>query len=130
MRLLCLVALSTLASCGHMQRDAARQKCADRAAKVELLAPKPGVEAKRSATDAYGSAVISLSTKNYDFAMRELEECVQADPHFAQCYRGLGNAYEGKFDNENAVVNYLRYLQLKPDAADRDDICERILRRD
>lgn len=99
----------------------------------------------------YNLAVAYIAGKQYDEAIKSLEQVVKLKPDFADTYYSLGLAYEelaaqatseteedsktsdkvidkqAAFDNiSKAIENYNQYLSRKIDASDKDKVNERI----
>lgn len=56
--------------------------------------------------------------KDYDTAVRYYQRAVDADSNYAQAVMSLGYAYSNLGDQQRAVEQMQRYIQLSPDAAD------------
>jgi tetratricopeptide (TPR) repeat protein len=56
--------------------------------------------------------------KDYDTAVRYYQKAVEADSSYAQAVMSLGYAYSNLGDQQRAVDQMQRYIQLSPDAAD------------
>jgi tetratricopeptide repeat protein len=70
----------------------------------------------------------ALRSFNPTEAMAAFQEALRLDPHLAGAHRGMGMAYVLEGKNAEAKTEYRRYLQLAPDAPDREQI-QRLLAR-
>jgi len=60
----------------------------------------------------YARGMVSYSKRDYDKAVQQLKEAVQASPGFANGYAGLGLALEGIGSREDAVAAFQKALEL------------------
>jgi tetratricopeptide (TPR) repeat protein len=62
--------------------------------------------------------------KRYAGALSRYKEAVQADPHFAPAYLGLGKVYERMGLKQKALEAYQRYLDELPSKKQADEATE------
>lgn len=68
-------------------------------------------------------AVIYIKKEDYKQARAAMEKGVEADPEFAPLYKKLGELCMQKLnDFPAAITNYKKYLEVKPDAPDKNVI--------
>jgi predicted Zn-dependent protease len=60
--------------------------------------------------------------ENREKAESSYQKALQADPSNAEAFRGLGFVYEDEGKNDQAIVNFRKYLQMAPQAWDRTKI--------
>ncbi|UCC38693.1 MAG: tetratricopeptide repeat protein [Candidatus Aminicenantes bacterium] len=80
--------------------------------KYTILAQEVG---GMSGIDKYNEAVKCINSGEVDSAIRLLEEAVQIDPKLADGYYQLGLSYMNKAENEKAISNLEKYLELEPE---------------
>jgi len=68
-----------------------------------------------SGIDKYNEAVKYLNDGNIDLAIPLFEEAIKLDPKLADAYYQLGMAYVNKGENEKAISNLEKYLELEPE---------------
>lgn len=73
-------------------------------------------------TVLFNLAVAHFNRKEWDAAIAGFRRVVGVDPKFAEAYRDMGFALQVKGDNAGALENLRKYLVLKPDASDVEDI--------
>src|SRR6266436_6788192 len=67
-----------------------------------------------------------LKKGNYDAAIDRFIDATRFQPKLAIPWKLLGEAYEKKHDNSDAVESYKKYLELFPNAADAAKVKKRI----
>lgn len=78
---------------------------------------------KERGTYHYNLAVAYTQAKLYDEAVDAYKKSLEAFPNNADAYYNLGLLYENfKGDPDAAISCYQKYVELKPDAADRDEV--------
>lgn len=71
----------------------------------------------------YNLAVSYTQAKLYDEAVEAYEKSLTFNPDNADAHYNLGLLYAGyKNDPDKAVLHYRKYLELRPDASDKDDV--------
>jgi tetratricopeptide (TPR) repeat protein len=68
-----------------------------------------------SGIDKYNEAVECINNGEVDSAIRLFEEALQLDPKLADAYYQLGLSYINKAENEKAISNIEKYLELQPE---------------
>ncbi|GAG06082.1 unnamed protein product, partial [marine sediment metagenome] len=68
-----------------------------------------------SGIDKYNEAVKYINNGDVDSAIPLLEETIQLDSRLADAYYQLGLVYINKAENEKAISNLERYLELQPE---------------
>ncbi|KAG2658480.1 hypothetical protein PVAP13_1KG257000 [Panicum virgatum] len=61
---------------------------------------------------------IYYQIRNYDMCIAKNEEALAIDPHFAECYGNMANAWKEKGDIDLAIRYYLTAIQLRPNFCD------------
>ena len=78
---------------------------------------------KERARFHYNLAVAYTKAKLYDDAIEAYETSLALDPNNADAHYNLGLLYSDvKNNSEKAVAHYKKYIELKPDAEDRDEV--------
>ena len=94
--------------------------------KKELESRLSALEAamkKERALFHYNLAVAYTKSKLYDDAIEAYEKSLGLDPNNADAHYNLGLLYSDvKNNSKKAIAHYKKYLELKPDAEDRDDV--------
>ncbi len=74
-----------------------------------------------------GEALVYIQTKDYEQARRILDQLIEEDPQFAEAWanRGILNDREGRF--EEAMRDYEKALELKPELAKGPSFLYRLL---
>jgi Flp pilus assembly protein TadD len=67
-----------------------------------------------------------LKKGDYDAAIDRFQDAARLQPGLAQPFLLLGEAYEKKDDLADALTAYRKYLDLYPNAPDREKIQKRI----
>ena len=67
-----------------------------------------------------------LKKGNYDAAIDRFIDATRFQPKLAIPWKLLGEAYEKKHDNSDAIESYKKYLELFPDAADATKVKKRV----
>jgi tetratricopeptide (TPR) repeat protein len=67
-----------------------------------------------------------LKKGNYDAAIDRFMDATRLQPKLAIPWKLLGEAYEKKHDNSDAIESYKKYLELFPSAADAARVKKRI----
>ena len=80
----------------------------------------------RSAQHYYSLGAAFYKKKMYDRATEAYLRCLEIKPSYANAERGIGLAMEKAGLENEAAVHFRKYLELKPDARDRDRILEAI----
>jgi tetratricopeptide (TPR) repeat protein len=65
-----------------------------------------------------GAAIEMLAEKktgSWEEAKEPLKKCIEADPNYADCYHDLGRAYLWTDGEQDALVNYTKAIEHKPD---------------
>ncbi len=75
----------------------------------------------QEANMAYGSAVEFLNAKQWDQAIARFNSIIQVCPEHIQANRGLGMAYYGKGNYEQAVTYYQKVIDLRGDKVEAGD---------
>ena len=71
----------------------------------------------------YNLAVSYAQAKLYDEAIASYEKSLTFNPDNADAHYNLGVLYaDFKSDSEKAISNYRKYLELKPDANDKEEV--------
>jgi len=70
----------------------------------------------------FNIAVSHFNHKEWDQAIAGFRKVIAADPTMAEAYRNLGWVLQVTGDNEGAIKNLRKYLELEPDAADADEV--------
>ena len=83
-----------------------------------------GQIAEKRAADAKDRAVID---RQLDKAVEAYEEASRLDPHYADPYRALGIIRYKAGDKDGALKAFHRYLELRPDAPDAQQIRDYVL---
>ncbi len=63
---------------------------------------------------------------NYDAAIDRFMDATHFQPTLARPWRLIGEAYEKKHDNGNAIESYKKYLEVLPGAEDAAKVKKRI----
>lgn len=75
----------------------------------------------------YNLGIVYAQAQRYDEAIEAYQQSLELDPKNADAHYNLGLLYERvKSQSERAAWHYRRYLELKPQAEDRDDVQQRI----
>lgn len=74
----------------------------------------------------YSLGAAFYKNKMYNRAAEAYLRCLDIKPSYANAERGLGLALEKAGREDEAVVHFRKYLELKPDARDRERILEAI----
>lgn len=75
------------------------------------------------ATYYYNLAVAYTEAKLYDEAVQAYESSLKFNPTSPDAHYNLGIIYDNiQKDQEKALLHYKRYLELKPDADDKDEV--------
>lgn len=78
---------------------------------------------KERASYHYNLAVIHTNANQFDDAIKEYEEVLKVSPDDADSHYNLGILYEEYLkDKQKAIEHYQRYVGLRPDAEDIDDV--------
>ena len=80
----------------------------------------------RSAEHYYSLGAAFYKKKMYDRAVAAYLLCLEQKPTHANAERGIGLSLEKAGKEAEAVAHFRKYLELKPDARDRDKILEAI----
>jgi tetratricopeptide (TPR) repeat protein len=80
----------------------------------------------RSARHMYSLGAQYLKNKSYDPASQAFRIALKIDPDYADATRNLAVALEQMGQEDEAVEQYRRYLELRPDAEDAAEITEQI----
>src|SRR3984893_2729155 len=67
-----------------------------------------------------------LKKGNYDAAIDRFMDATRFQPKLARPWRLLGETYEKKHDNANAIDSYKKYLEILPSAVDAAKVKKRI----
>ena len=67
-----------------------------------------------------------LKKGNYDAAIDRFMDATRFQPKLAIPWKLLGETYEKKHDNSDAIESYKKYLELFPDAVDAAKVKKRI----
>src|ERR1700737_2968039 len=67
-----------------------------------------------------------LKKGNYDAAIDRFMDATHFQPKLARPWRLLGETYEKKHDNANAIDSYKKYLEILPSAVDAAKVKKRI----
>src|ERR1700687_842572 len=67
-----------------------------------------------------------LKKGNYDAAIDRFMDATRFQPKLARPWRLLGETYEKKHDNPNAIDSYKKYLEILPSAVDAAKVKKRI----
>ncbi len=70
---------------------------------------------------AYASAVEFLNAQQWDQAIARLKSIIQVCPEHVQANRGLGQAYYGKGDYQEAITYYQKVVDLRGDEVEAGD---------
>jgi tetratricopeptide (TPR) repeat protein len=71
----------------------------------------------------YNLAVSYAQAKLYDEAIASYEKSLTFNPDNADAHYNLGVLYaDFKSDSEKAISHYRKYLELKPDANDKEEV--------
>jgi len=71
----------------------------------------------------YNLAVAYTHAKFYDEAIIEYTKSLEFNPDNAEAHYNLGLIYSNaRFNQEKTVAHYKKYLELKPDAYDKDEV--------
>ena len=70
----------------------------------------------------FNLAVTHFNRKEWDQAIAGFRSVIAVDPKFADAHRNLGFALQVKGENAAAVESLRRYLEVKPDASDAEEI--------
>jgi len=73
-----------------------------------------------SGIDKFNEAVKHMNNGEIDAGLLLLEEAVELDPQLADAFYQLGLAYLNKAENEKAVLNFEKYLELQPQGENAD----------
>lgn len=71
-------------------------------------------------------AMVYYKLERYDEALEHYSVALSLDSHFAASYRGRGDVYLALGDHQAALEDYERYLDLDPEASDRQEVEETI----
>lgn len=71
-------------------------------------------------------AMVYCKLEQYDEALDHYYLALSLDPHFAASYRGRADVYLALGDHQSALEDYERYLDLEPEASDRQAVEETI----
>jgi regulator of sirC expression with transglutaminase-like and TPR domain len=71
-------------------------------------------------------AFVYYKLERYPEALRHYSAALSLDPETATSYTGRGDVYVALGDYQAAVADYQRYLELEPDAPDREEVEESI----
>lgn len=100
-----------------------RDQAARRAA--ALRNPQPA-SYPASAADQFRGGIIQLSERKFPDAVRSLSSATSGAPEWPEAYYNLALAYQADGQADKSAAAYRKYLQLRPDAADRADVSSRI----
>ncbi|QEC53262.1 outer membrane protein OmpA-like peptidoglycan-associated protein [Anseongella ginsenosidimutans] len=73
----------------------------------------------KKALQAYETAQQHIGGKEYTQALNELYKAIQEDPGFIEAYQVLGDIFRIQENHVNAVTNYRKVLEIKPDFSAR-----------
>ncbi len=106
------------------QRKVVTKEFKDLTAKVATL---EDAQKHERALYQYNLGIVYAQTQRYDEAIEAYQNSLELDPKNADAHYNLGLLYERvKSQSERAAWHYRRYLELKPQAEDRDDVQQRI----
>ncbi len=83
---------------------------------------RPAPPAKVDVQALYREAVAQVKAGDNEQAIDLFNQCVQADPEFGGCYRGLGIAYARAGNQTRAAKHYKQYLKVSPNADDVEQV--------
>lgn len=110
----------------QMSRDTTDRRVAAtkelKATKEKLAAVEQKLKEER-ALYQYNLGVVYAQAKRYDEAIDAYRKAIEIDPKNAEAHYNLGLLYERvKSLSDRATWHYRRYLELKPQAEDRDEV--------
>jgi len=82
-----------------------------------LMAALPAAKAVADITKHINAGVDNQSRKDYDGAINEYKQALQADPNNAAVWVNVGTAYQAKGDFENAMKAYQQAQKIDPNNA-------------
>src|SRR6478609_9202662 len=77
--------------------------------------PKTYTSTNKKAIALYEQADGLIANRKFKESIPLLQESIKKDPNFAEAYLKLGNVYRILMDNDNAKINYIKGVELKPD---------------
>lgn len=118
---------------GEMEKKLARQKRTETGKAEETQQERQELLAKLSSLEEtirnerglyhYNLAVAYTQAKLYDEAVDSYNESLKYNPDNAEAFYNLGLLYENfKGDPDFAIRCYSKYLELKPDALDKEEV--------
>jgi serine/threonine-protein kinase len=99
-----------------------------RAQPIDPYASAAAAEPRPDPEVAYQTGLKQYARGDNAGALSTLRASASASPGFAPTWRGLGLVYEKLGNKGQAKLAFKRYLQLAPDAADADQIRDRMER--
>ncbi|GAK57923.1 peptidase S1 and S6 chymotrypsin/Hap [Candidatus Vecturithrix granuli] len=81
---------------------------------IALMAQEMGQKAHGIAREHYYQGVFYGKQENYQEAILELEQAIQADPGYADAYNALAVVYHRQKQYQQAIENYLMAIETNP----------------
>jgi len=72
----------------------------------------------KTPVDAYNDGIRAFNNGETENAIKFFTECLELDEKYADAYYRLGLCYLNKADNENAIANLKKYIEMKPDGSE------------
>lgn len=81
---------------------------------IALMAQQTGSQAHGIAREHYYQGIFYGKQENYQEAILELEQAIQADPSYADAYNALAVVYHRQKQYQQAIENYLLAIEAQP----------------